>query len=148
LNQSLKVLHGAKPEAVKVATIMVGVAERVLNVPDRIKPMLQPDEFTSKVLPRLSSGDESLWTEFPHAISRNRPDDARKTIEKFRRLPQRQPAHTHVEGYDYVLLVPVNIDNVNPPTVARTNSLGIHIEQEYQTMLERICTAYTARWHL
>ena len=51
-------------------------------------------------------------------------------------------------GYDFVLLVPVFIDNVNPPFVARENNLGIDIDFEYQTMLTRICQAYTARWHL
>lgn len=33
---------------------------------------------------------------------------------------------THVEGYDYVLLAPVFIDNVNPPRLPRPNELGIH----------------------
>jgi hypothetical protein len=148
LNQSLKVLHGAKPEAVKITTILVGVAERVLNVPDRIKPMLEPDKFVKDVLPRLSSGDQTLWTDFPHAISKNRPDDAKKTVLKFGQLTKRPPGQTHIEGYDYVLIVPVNIDNVNPPSIARTNSLGIDFDQEYQKMLDQICKAYTARWHL
>ena len=148
VNQSLKVLHHAKPEGVKVTTVMVGVAERVLNVPDRVKPMLPADKFTNEVLPRLSTGDQSLWTDFPHAISPNRPDDAQKTVNKFLQLPQRPPGHTHVEGYDYVLLVPVHVDNVNPPSVARANTLGIDVDQDYQAMLDQICKAYTARWHL
>src|SRR6516165_8084637 len=41
LNEALKVLHDAKAEAVLVATVIVGVAARVLNVPDRIKPSYQ-----------------------------------------------------------------------------------------------------------
>jgi len=40
------------------------------------------------------------------------------------------------------------IDNVNPPQVARNNALGIDIDTEYHTMLDRICKAYMARWHL
>src|SRR5208337_389811 len=147
LNQSLKVLHGAKPEAVKVTTIIIGVAERVLNVPDRIKPMPPPAKFAAEILPRLSSGDGTLWTDFPHAISKNRPDDALKSLQKFRQLPQRQPGVTHVECYDFVLIVPADIDNVNPPSLARVNRLGIDIDQDYLAMLDRICKAYTSRWH-
>ena len=63
-------------------------------------------------------------------------------------LPTRPPAHTHIQGYDYVLLVPVNIDNVNPPKLALDNNLGIDIEQDYKEMIETICKAYRARWHL
>jgi len=33
------------------------------------------------------------------------------------------------------------IDNVNPPSLARKNSLGIDIDAEYQRMLERVCSA-------
>jgi hypothetical protein len=51
-------------------------------------------------------------------------------------------------AYDYVLLVPVFIDNVCPPRVARDNALGIDVDAEYRSMLDRICKAYTARWHL
>jgi len=51
-------------------------------------------------------------------------------------------------AYDYVLLVPVFIDNVHPPRVARDNALGIDVDGEYRMMLDRICKAYTARWHL
>jgi len=44
--------------------------------------------------------------------------------------------------------VPVFIDNVYPPRVARDNALGIDVDAEYRAMLDRICKAYTARWHL
>jgi hypothetical protein len=150
LNEALQVLHRVKPEAVLVATVIIGIAERVLNVPDKIKPIYrdQPEEFESKVLPRLSSGDQSLWKEFSWAVSINRTIDAEKTLEKFRTLPQRQPGHTHVVGYDFVLFIPVHIDNVSPPCVARSNSLGIDIDKQYQAMLKQICKAYKARWHL
>jgi len=47
-----------------------------------------------------------------------------------------------------VILVPVFIDNVNPPRVERTNEFGINIDADYQRMLETICRAYEARWHL
>ena len=146
LNEALQVLHRVKPDAVLVATVMVGVAERVLNVPDRIKPFHR--NFEKRILPRLSKGDVRLWREFREAISRNKPDHPRKTVEKFMQLRTRPPGHTHVVGYDYLLLVPVYIDNVNPPYIPRPNNLGIDVDAEYKTMLSQICKAYRARWHL
>jgi hypothetical protein len=153
LNEALQVLHRAKSEAVLVATVIIGVAQRVLNVPDKVKPLYKKKlgEFSSKVIPRLSSGDQTLWDEFEWAVSLNRPDDPAKTASKFRQLPTRPPGHTHVIGYDYVLLVPALIDNVNPPYIPSPHSpesLGIDVEHEYRSMLDHICKAYTARWHL
>lgn len=153
LNEALQVLHQAKAEAILVATVIIGVADRVLNVPDRVKPFFRERlaEFNDHVLPRLSSGDQTLWVEFDWAVSRNRASDSAKTVEKFRQLPTRSPGHTHVAGYDYVLLIPAFIDNVNPPYIPTPDdprSLGIDVQQEYSAMLEAICKAYTARWHM
>ena len=91
LNEVLQVLHRARSEAVLVATVIVGVARRVLNVPDKVKPLYRRKraEFDGSVLPRLSSGDQSLWDEFESAISVNRPDDPSNTVKKFRQLPTR-----------------------------------------------------------
>jgi len=147
LSDVVGVLHQKKPDAVLIATVLVGIAERVLNVSDRVKPFVPPEDF-ARVLPRLSSGDETLWDEFPHAVSWNRPRDPERTVKKFRELPTRPPGRTDIMAYDYVLLVPVFIDNVHPPRVARDNTLGIDVDAEYRTMLDRICKAYTARWHL
>jgi hypothetical protein len=148
LSDLVGVLHRNKPDAILVATVLIGLAENVLNVPDRVKPFLSPEEFKANVLPRLSSGDDSLWDEFPRAVSRNRPTDPERTANKFRELPTRPPGRTDLAAYDYVLLVPVLIDNVHPPQVARDNTLGIDVDEEYRIMLDRICKAYTARWHL
>jgi hypothetical protein len=153
LNEALQVLHHAKAEAVLVATIIVGIAEQVLNVPDVVKKRYKkrPAEFVERVLPRLSSGDQSLWDEFEDAISVNGPDDSAKTLSKFRQLPTRPPGHTHVVGYDYVLLIPAFVDNVNPPYIPQADdprSLGIDVSREYEAMLETVCKGYTARWHL
>jgi hypothetical protein len=148
LSDLVGVLHRNRPDAILVATVLIGLAENVLNVPDRVKPFLSTEQFTERVLPRLSSGDGSLWTEFPQAVSRNRPTDPERTANKFRELPTRPPGRTDLIAYDYVLLVPVLIDNVNPPQVARDNGLGIDVDTEYRIMLDRICKAYTARWHL
>lgn len=153
LNEALQVIHNAKAEAVLVATVIVGVATRVLNVPDRIKPLFRTNlaEFNQQIMPRLSSGDQTLWTQFPSAVSIDRASDSAKTLNKFRELPTRAPGHTHVRGYDYVLLVPMFIDNVSAPYIPEPDdplSLGIDVREEYRIMLETICKAYTARWHL
>jgi hypothetical protein len=148
LSDVVGVLHRTKPDAILVATVLIGLCGTVLNVPDRIKPFLSEEDFTNRVLPRLSTGDSSLWTEFPHGVSRNRPADPRITVAKFRQLPTRPPGRTDLVAFDYLLLVPVRIDNVNPPQVARDNDLGIDVDADYRAMLDRICRAYTARWHL
>jgi hypothetical protein len=150
LRKVLGAIHGARPEALLIATVMVGLAERVLNVPDQVHKFYRnrEEEFERMVLPRLSSGDMSLWEEFSWAVSENRPNDPAKTVVLFKTLPTRKSGHTHVQGYDYVLLVPVQIDNVNPPRLPRTNPLGIDIDVEYQKLLAQMCSAYTARWHM
>ena len=148
LSDVLGVLHQKTPDAILVATVLVGLAEKVLNVPDRVKPFHSTTRFVRRIQPQLSSGDNTLWDKFPHAVSLNRLLDAARTVKKFRELPTRPPGRTDLIAYDYVLLVPVFIDNVNPPHVARENALGVDIDAEYRTMLDRICKAYTARWHL
>lgn len=150
LSKVLSAVHGARPEAIVVATVMVGVSRRMLNVPDQVHKFYRDreDEFDEKVLPRLSSGDLTLWREFDWASSPNSATDAQKTVELFRTLPTRGSGHTHVEGYDYVLLVPVEIDNVSAPNVKRDNALGIDVDSEYSRLIERMCSAYTARWHM
>ncbi len=150
LQKVLAAIHGERPEAILVATVLVGLCERVLNVPDRVHPLYEDreDEFQKAVLPRLSSGDGDLWREFKFAVSKNRQSDPAKTVELFRSLPTRPAAQTHVKGYDYVLLVPVEIDNVSPPSVGRDNALGIAIDAEYQALIQQICRAYSARWHM
>lgn len=150
LKKVLAAIHEARPEALIVATVLVGLSQSVLNIPDHVKKFYRDrdEEFEEKVLPRLSSGDESLWEQFDWAISRNRPHDPEKTVELFKTLPTRKPGHTHVEGYDYVLLAPVAIDNVHPPALPRPNSLNIDVDTEYANMLQQLCAAYTARWHM
>jgi len=150
LNETMKVVHGVRKEAVIVATIMIGTATDVLNIPDGVKKQYRTKlaKFQSKIVPRLSTGDQSLWGEFEWAVSANKTSDPAKTVAKFRQLPIRSPAHTHVEGYDFVLLVPVRIDNVNPPIVDRENDLGIDVDRDYEKMISTICKAYRARWHL
>jgi hypothetical protein len=150
LKKVLGAVHTARPEALLIATVLIGVAEQFLNVPDQVHKFYRSrqDEFTRSVLPRLSSGDATLWDEFEWAISRNSATDATRTVELLRTLPTRKPGHTHVQGYDAVLLVPVFIDNVNLPHIPRPNSLGIDVDAEYDQLLKGMCSAYTARWHM
>lgn len=150
LRKVLSAVHGARPEALLVATVLVGLSDRVLSIPDQVHKFYRDreDEFATSVLPRLSSGDSTLWEQFNWAVSANRPADPSKTVELFRSIPTRGSGHTHVQGYDYVLLVPVRIDNVNPPALARENALGIDVDAEYRKLIEQMCSAYTACWHM
>jgi hypothetical protein len=150
LKKVVSAVQGARPEALVIATVLIGLAVRVLNIPDQVHKFFRDrdDEFTRDVLPRLSSGDETLFTEFSWAVSRNRAGDAAKTLELFRSLPTRGPAQTHLVAYDSVLLVPVHIDNVHPPVLPRPNALDVDVDADYRGFLVRTCAAYTARWHL
>lgn len=150
LDEVMRGIHRVKPECVLVATVLVGTAQAVLNVPDHVKKMYknQPERFDSEVRSRLSTGDQSLWTEFEFAVSENRSVDPQKTVDAFRRIPTRPPGHTHALGYDFLMLVPVFIDNVNPPRIERDNPFGIDVDEDYRRMLDTICQAYMARWHL
>ena len=146
LSEVLAAIYKQNQIAVLVATVLVGVASRVLNVADRVKAMNKAD-FEAKIKPRLSTGDTGLWTDFPYAVSNNRADEPAKTIRKFQMLPTRAMAHTNKEGYDCVVLVPVHVDNVDKPRVERSNNLGIDVDKAYQDMLKQVCKAYTARFH-
>jgi len=149
LTKVLSAVHAARPEALLVATVLVGVAPRVLNVPDRIHPMYRgrDEDFSREVLQRLSRGDELLWRDFSYAVSANRPNEPLRTVAEFDRLPTRSPGLTHVKGFDFVLQVPVFVDNVNVPYVARDSVLGIDVDGDYDRMLKQLCSGYRARWH-
>lgn len=92
--------------------------------------------------------DACGFVETPAKVVDLMVDDPSKTFDMFRKLPQRKAGHTHVRGYDFVLLVPMFVDNVNPPYVAWTNSMGVDLDRDYATMLDQICRAYRARWHM
>lgn len=110
------------------------------------KNVASPGDRERKV--DLFVGDETLFTEFPWAISKNRPSDPAKTLQLFRTLPVRGSAQTHLVAYDSVLLVPVQIDNVHAPSLPRPNTLDVDVDHDYQDFLSRTCNAYTARWHM
>jgi len=108
LSKSYPAIHSARPEALLVATVLVGLAQRVLNIPDQytrfsgIGGRVYGEGVAAPFL-----GDTSLWTEFSWAISKESKSDPARTIELLQKLPTRKPGHTHVAGYDFVLLVPV-----------------------------------------
>lgn len=130
-------LHAVRSEAIIVATVLVGVSSRYLNVADKIKG--READFDARIMPRLSSGDEALFTEFPYAVSKNTANDIVRTINKFRQLKVRQPGMTHERGFDSLLLVPVQIDNVHPAQVCRENPYGIDVDKDYELMLKTVC---------
>ena len=136
--------HGANPKTIVVATLIVGVCQRVLNVPDCVSK-LHKGVFQSDVRPRLSTGDQDLWRDFHMCVSVNRADDPAKTIALFRQLPVRRGSDTHLAALDYLLIAPFDIDNVNPPKLDL--SMGIDAEAEYRQMIQHICRLYTLRWH-
>lgn len=150
LSKVVAAVQSARPEALLIATVLIGVAERVLNIPDHVHKVFRDreDEFDETVRPRLSSGDETLFDEFSWAISRNTTLDPAKSVALFRTLPTRGPAQTHLVAYDSVLLVPVFIDNVHAPELPRPNALGIDVDADYRDFIGKMCRAYTARYHL
>lgn len=150
LKKVVAAVQTERPEALLIATVLIGLARRVLNIPDGVRKSFRgrEHEFDETVLPRLSTGDSTLFEEFSRDISTNTTTDAGRTIQLFRTLPTRGPAQTHRVAYDSVLLIPVFIDNVNPPELPRPNTLGIDVDAEYREFIVRTCQAYTARFHM
>lgn len=150
LKKVVTAVQGARPEALLIATVLIGLAPQVLNIPDQVHKFFRDrePEFDLMVRPRLSTGDASLFSEFSWAISRNTSTDPQKTLDLFRSLPTRGSAQTHLVAYDSVLLVPVMVDNVNAPLLPRPNPLGVDVDAEFAALVERTCKAYTARWHM
>ena len=136
--------HGANPRTIVIATLIVGVCQRVLNVPDCVSKM-HKRTFEAEVRPRLSSGDQALWDDFEMCVGTNKADDPAKTIAMFRQLPVRRGADTHLAALDFLLISPFRIDNVNPP--ALDNTMGIDAKDEYRRMIQHICRLYNLRWH-
>lgn len=141
-------LHHANQRTIIVGTVLVGTAGQVLNVPDCVKRACRTlgRDFERDVLPRLSTGDHDLWSGFSACISNNRSTEPQKTVEKFQSLPRRGSSDTHIAGLDYLLIVPVNIDNVNPPRIADKSALGIDAYDHYDAMIRHICITYAMRW--
>lgn len=149
LYEFAKVIQAQRREVIVVGSVLIGTALDYLNVPDKLKPAcdLLGINFEREVRHRLSTGDQSLWNINPRARSTNRPADPQKTVDLMLTLPLKPRGHTHEDGFDAVLLAPVFINNVDHPRVDRSSSLGIDVDNDYDAALERICRAYTARFH-
>lgn len=147
LSDFANLLQSKKPEAIVLGHVLVGTGIQYVNVPDAVKKTCQilKIDFEQDVLPRLSSGDLDLWAEF--GSKPNSDDAALKTIQMMRSLPVKQKGFTHELGFDYLLIEPVFIDNINPPRVERNNPFGINIDSQYEEMLKRTGRTYTSRWH-
>lgn len=151
IEREIRAAHANNPNTIIVATVLIGTCERVLNVPDGVKAearRLWPEEeegFNKLVRPRLSTGDQALWKEFEYCISNNQPAAPYNTIKLFRELPLRKVAETYKPGLDFLLLVPVAIDNVNPPRVD-DEFANIHPTTAYEEMIQHICYVYNIRW--
>jgi hypothetical protein len=145
LNNLWQEASNAGGDVIVGATVMIGLAERYLNVPDRLKARISKDQFNNEVLPRLKAHDPKLFSDFPYAVSSNRPSDPRLSFDKFNTLPRRPP-HRSKPGFDVLLLCPVNYDNVSAAQVARKNPFGIDVDAECEKFLQRICADYTRLW--
>ena len=151
----------ADPQIVLAGTVMIGLCEKVLNIPDHIRKtyklpkisksgrqMSEYDEarFEKEILSRVRNHDQKLWDDFQYAISYNTPGDIQQTLSKFRTLPIRQKGNPESTGFDALLLVPVYYNNVDPARVARDNSLGMDIDKDYAAFISAIATAYDERY--
>ncbi|MCC7020222.1 MAG: hypothetical protein IT332_10730 [Ardenticatenales bacterium] len=148
LSDFYRLVQSTTPEAIVLGTVLIGTAEQYLNIPDSVRPAckLLDINFETDVLPRLSSGDESLWDQFRTLVGQNRSSDAAKTVELMRSLPTRPRGFTHETGFDYLWIVPLRIDNVSAPRVVRQNEFAIDIDGEFEEMIDTICRRYTSRW--
>jgi hypothetical protein len=146
IEREVSATHQRDPRTILAATFMVGVCQDVLNVPDCLKKHPNAKgQFNSTVRPRLSTGDQDLWLEFKDCISHNKAGDADKTINFLRHhLPVRKIGDSHALGLDYLLIVPVSIDNVNKPSLAPGYS--DQVLREYRAMIGHLCSAYKLRW--
>ena len=95
---------------------------------------------------RLKKHDEKLWDDYQSAVSYNTEEEIRATINKFRSLPVRDISDPTKAGYDALLLVPVNYDNVNPAKVARHNPFSINVDEEYKKFIHLLTRAYALRF--
>lgn len=141
-----KNIQAISPEVILLGTVIVGTAVRYLNIPDAVKKFYSHD-FDSLILPRLSTGDQSLWDDYGDVgTSPNSATDASRTVQYFRdNVAVRSITLTHQPGYDYLLIVPMHINNVDPPRVDRSCGLVDH-DKDYGEMLDTLCSAYSYRF--
>jgi hypothetical protein len=151
------IVRDAAANIVIGATVMVGVSEYYLNIPDKLLPnfikksetgkkQFDEERFSREILARVKAHDEILFKDYSFAVSYNKSDEIKETFGKFNRLSRRPQNNRSQLGYDALLLCPVYYDNVHEARVARNNDFGIDVDGEYQQFLRRICEDYTALW--
>jgi len=145
IEREMRASHFCNPRTIVVGTLIIGTCPEVLNVPDCVKKHADLYRFETQILPRLSTGDQTLWQEFRTCVSHNTADDPRKTMAYFQRLPVRAMADSHEMGLDYMLYIPMAIDNVNPPRLSTLN--GVDPCESYEEMISHICRVYQLRWY-
>lgn len=148
IEREMRAIYSHSPKTIIVATVIIGTCLRVLNVPDCVKcdPRYSEAEFEARIVHRLSTGDQSLWDDFRHCVSGNKHHEPLTTVRLFQSLPTREPenANPGMPTMDVVLLIPMAIDNVNPPGLSKID--GIDAILAYDAMLDHICRAYSSRW--
>jgi hypothetical protein len=134
------------PNVIVGATVMVGTAPRMLNVPDGIKKLYKskPGRFERDVVSRMKKHNPLLWEKFKDFVSPNQPEHIAHSFHVLMStvVKRRSPGNRNAVGYDAFLVVPVFYDNVNVARVVRDNPYGIDVDQEYRKFIERISDDY------
>lgn len=148
IEREMRAIYAHNPKTIIVATIIVGTCLKVLNVPDCVKkdPRYSAADLEARIVPRLSTGDQLLWDDFNRCVSLNKHHEPLTRVALFQNLPIRKPqvVDPGMPTMDFVLLIPMAIDNVNPPSLSTIN--GINAIRAYDAMLDHICQAYSSRW--
>lgn len=135
------------PNVIVGATVMVGTAPRMLNVPDGVKKLYKskPDRFERDVVSRMKKHDPRLWEKFKEFVSTNQPEHIAHSFHVLMStVVKRRPSDNRkAVGYDAFLVVPVFYDNVNEARVVRDNPYGIDVDGEYHKFIQRIADDYT-----
>ena len=135
------------PNVVVGATVMVGTAPRVLNIPDGVKKLYKskPGRFEREVVSRMKKHDPHLWDKFKDFVSPNQPEHIARSFHLLMStvVRRRSADHRNTVGYDAFLIVPVFYDNVNEARVVRDNPYGIDVDREYRAFIQRIADDYT-----
>ncbi len=140
LRDAAKRIAGDSPESLHVAVVLVGTEARYLNVADQVaalyRKMGKERFFDESIVPRLSTGDESLWTDCAWGISPNKPNDAATTAALFLGLTE----------FDALFVAPVHIDNVTPPKVDRAHPAFGRFDEQYEVAMASVVGEYMKRW--
>jgi hypothetical protein len=148
---------GLTPNIIVAATVMIGIAERYLNVADQIKnrymvyketpsgrqkKVLNTEAFNNEIMKRIFARDETLFVTHEYAVSLNTRSDIESTFAKFRQLPVRDIDNRKKAALDALLLVPVFYDNVHASKIVRNNPFNIDVDKEYDAFILKLARIY------